>query len=36
MEDEKWRVESEMFKGVGTVALVRRPIDETSSPTSEQ
>ena len=36
MENEKWRVQSEMFKGAGTVALVCSSIDETSSLASVQ
>jgi len=36
MEDEKWKVQSEMFKAAGTVALVCSSIDETSSLASVQ
>jgi len=35
-ENEKWKVQSEMFKGAGTVALVCSSIDETSSLASAQ
>jgi hypothetical protein len=36
MKDEKWKVQSEMFREAGTVALVCSSIDETSSLASVQ